>query len=192
MAEAGTFAAGWDDMVLVGTVARAHGIRGQVVVNGETDFPELRFRPGAEVFVRRDGRVEATRVTSCRMQRGRPIIGVEGVGTMTEAEQLTGSELRVPAASLESLPPGSYYRHDLVGCVVKTAAGEQVGIVRAVEGPLAGCRLVVEGSAGEVLIPMAASICVRIDTDAQVIVVDPPAGLLELNQKRGVRTPGGA
>ena len=46
---------------MVGRIARAHGIRGQVIVNPETDFPEERFQPGAELFIERDGRVETAR-----------------------------------------------------------------------------------------------------------------------------------
>ena len=46
----------WDEMALVGRIARAHGIRGQVIVNPETDFPEDRFQPGAELFIERGGR----------------------------------------------------------------------------------------------------------------------------------------
>ena len=46
-------------MALVGRIARPHGIRGQVIVNPETDFPEERFQPGAELFVERGGRHRA-------------------------------------------------------------------------------------------------------------------------------------
>jgi 16S rRNA processing protein RimM len=41
----------WDEMAAVGRIARAHGIRGQVIVSLDTDFPEERFRPGAELFI---------------------------------------------------------------------------------------------------------------------------------------------
>ena len=182
----------WDDMALVGVIARAHGIRGQVIVNAETDFPETRFCPGAELFVRREGRVDAVRVTSSRMQQGRPVIGIEGIASMTEAERLAGCELRVPAASLAPLPAGSFYRHDLVGCVVETVSGQRVGLVRAVEGPQERSRLIVDGAAGEVLIPVAAAICVSIDIAGRKVVVDPPGGLLDLNWRRDARTPGAA
>jgi ribosomal 30S subunit maturation factor RimM len=50
-----------------------------------------------------------------------------------------------------------------------------------VEGTLERSRLVVTGDAGEVLIPLAAEICVGIDTAARQIVVNPPEGLIELN-----------
>src|SRR6185436_2511162 len=61
----------WDEMALVGRVARAHGIRGQVIVNPETDFPEERFQPGAELFIERNGAVEPIRVTTLRYHRHR-------------------------------------------------------------------------------------------------------------------------
>jgi ribosomal 30S subunit maturation factor RimM len=41
----------WQDMAVVGAIARAHGIRGQVIVNAETDFPDQRFTPRAELFI---------------------------------------------------------------------------------------------------------------------------------------------
>src|SRR3954449_7408201 len=77
-------------MALVGWIARAHGIRGQVIVNPETDFPEERFQPGAELFVERGGRVETLTVTTARFHRGRPVIGIAGVETMNDAAGLAG------------------------------------------------------------------------------------------------------
>jgi 16S rRNA processing protein RimM len=174
----------WDDHVLVGRVARAHGNRGQVIVNPETDFLEARFRPGAVLRVMRGGIVEALRVTEVRFQRGRPIVAFEGVATMNEAEAMAGLELRVPSADLEPLPQGVFYRHDLVGCRVETVSGSVVGEVSAVEGDYGASRLVLRRPDGEVLIPLAAHICVRVDTASRLIVIDPPEGLIELNRRR--------
>jgi 16S rRNA processing protein RimM len=172
-------------MALVGRIARAHGIRGQVIVNPDTDFPEERFQPGAKVFVERGGTVEPLTLTTARLQNGRPVIGFEGVETMNDAEALAGLELRVPADWLAPLPDGTYYRHDLIGCRVETRAGEPVGIVQDVEGTAHGSRLVVADGRGDVLIPLASEICVAIDLAARRIVVDPPEGLLDLNTKSG-------
>lgn len=169
-------------MALVGRIARAHGLRGQVIVNVETDFPETRFRPGAELFVERGGKVEPLRVTTVRFQRDRPVIGVEGVETMNDAEALAGCELRVPVASLAELPAGTFYRHDLIGCRVETRDGAVVGLVSDVEGTLAGSRLVIDGAHGEVQIPLVKDICTTIDIGGKRIVIDPPEGLLELNE----------
>jgi 16S rRNA processing protein RimM len=171
----------WDEMAVVGRIARTHGIKGQVIVNLETDFPETRFRPGAEVFVNRGGRVEPLTMTSVRFHRERPVVGLRGVDDMSAAETLAGLELRVPLEWLAPLPEGTFYHHDLVGCSVETRGGSRIGIVKAVEGDLGGSRLVVDTPKGEVLVPLAVDICPTIDPSQKRIVVEPPEGLLDLN-----------
>jgi 16S rRNA processing protein RimM len=175
-----------DDLVLVGRVARAHGNKGQVIVNLETDFPEARFRAGALLFV---GSGEAPRsmcIREVRFHQGRPIIALEGIETMNAAESLAGQELRVPAATRAPLPDGTYYWSDLVGCEVSDMRGVVLGCVTAVEGPMERSHLVVAGPRGDVLIPLAVGICVRVDPGGHRIVVDPPPGLLELNERKTV------
>lgn len=180
----------WDEMAVVGHVARPHGIRGDMVVNPETDFPEERFAPGAELFVKRGATVQRLIVTRARIQRGRPVIGLSGVDDMNGALEYAGLEFRVPVARLIALPPGTFYRHDLAGCQVVTTDGTVVGTVRDVEGAMTGSRLVVQSVDGaEVLIPLASEICVSIEPAERRIVIDPPEGLLELNVtgRRGPR-----
>ena len=168
-------------MALVGQVARAHGNRGEVIVNLETDFPEERFQPGAELFILRAGGVEPLRITAVRFQRGRPVVAVAGVETIDAAERLAGLELRIPPERLAALPAGTFYHHDLIGCRVETRGGAAVGAVQAVEGAAGSRRLVVAGADGEILIPLAGGICTLIDVNAKRIVIDPPEGLLDLN-----------
>jgi 16S rRNA processing protein RimM len=173
----------WDEMVLVGQIARPHGIRGQVIVTPQTDFVEDRFREGATLWTRSDRGDEALTVTSVRVQNGRPVIALEGFATIEDVERLAGLELRVPEGSLQPLPEGAYYVHDLVGCGVETSSGERVGPVRRVEGGAGASVLSVEGPRGEVLIPLAADICIEVDIAGRRIRIDPPDGLLELNEK---------
>ena len=170
-------------MALVGRIARTHGIRGQVIVNPDTDFPHERFHPGAQLFVRRGDATGMLTVTSVRFHGGRPILGIAGIDTVDDAAALAGLELRVPADRLPALPPGTFYRHDLIGCRVETPAGELVGVVERVEGAVEGSRLVLTGHDGsEVLIPLVTAICPVIDPAGKRIVVDPPPGLLEANR----------
>ena len=58
-----------------------------------------------------------------------------------------------------------------------------VGVVTDVEGTMAGSRLVIDGASGEVLVPLATEICPEIDTAGKRIVIDPPAGLVDLNRR---------
>ena len=170
-------------MALVGRIARPHGVRGQVIVNLDTDFPDERFRTGGELFVIRGGAVAGLRITSVRFHQGRPVVGIDGVNDMTSARALAGAELRVPRDWLSPLPQGTFYRHDLTGCEVQAADGTRIGTVTDVQGTLGGSRLVVQTSDGELLVPLAAAICTAIDLDAKRIVIEPPAGLLELNRR---------
>jgi 16S rRNA processing protein RimM len=171
-----------EDLLLVGRVARAHGNRGQVIVNLETDFPEERFKAGTVLLVGSSGTPQPRRIRDVRFHQGRPIISFEGVETIGEAEALAGAELRVEASALGPLPEHTFYRHDLVGCEVRDTRERVIGRVVGVDGPMERSCLVVVGERGEVLIPLVADICVRVDPRASRIVVDPPAGLIELNE----------
>ncbi len=172
-------------MAVVGRVARVHGLRGDVIINPETDFPESRFRPGGVVYRRAGGDgAEALRVVTFRVHRGRPIVRFEGIDSIDQAEPLAGLELRVPVASLETLPADRFYHHDLTGCRVETRSGEVVGQVDHVEGQSGTSQLSVATAEGEVLVPLAAGICVTIDVGRKLIVIEPPPGLLELNRRK--------
>jgi 16S rRNA processing protein RimM len=176
--------AAWDEMVTVGRVARPHGLRGDVVINPETDFVEERFAPGATVWTRSERGEEALTIVAARIQGGRPIVGLEGFTRVEDVERLSGLELRVPEAALQPLAPHTYYQHQLVGCVVETLSGETVGTVARVDGGIGTSLLAVEGARGEVLVPLTQAICVGIDVAARRIRIDPPEGLLELNESR--------
>jgi 16S rRNA processing protein RimM len=174
-------------MVLVGRIARTHGLRGHVIVNPETDFPDARFRVGSVVWTRSGGAEQALTISAVRFQQGRPVIAFDGLETIDEVEPLVGQELRVPEDILQPLEAGQYYEHQLVGCMVETVAGEPVGAVAKVEGGTGGKRLVIDGTRGEIQIPFAVDICVDVDVPGRRIRIDPPDGLLELNETKKSR-----
>ena len=105
---------------------------------------------------------------------------------MTDAEKLVGLDVQIPLSERMQLPGGSYYISDLVGCEVREQGGEKIGIVRDVQsiGEAAAGTPILEvdmSDGGELLIPLAQEICVRVDTNARVIEVVLPQGLRELN-----------
>jgi len=169
------------ELLLVGRVARAHGNKGQVIVNPETDFPGDRFAEGNVLVVDHGGQQVERRIVSVRFQQGRPIVALDGVATMNDAEALAGAELKVPAETLAPLPGGTFYRHDLVGCEVRTKDGQVVGMVTRIEGPVERSLLVVAGKLGEVMIPMVQGIVTSVDIGTRRVVVDPPDGLIDVN-----------
>jgi 16S rRNA processing protein RimM len=176
--------ADWDQMAVVGRIARPHGLRGDVVVNPETDFVEERFRVGATLWTRSMRGDQALTVGAVRLQNGRAVIRFDGFERIEDVEWLPGLELRVPEETLQPLAAHTYYQHQLVGCAVDTVRGEAVGEVTRVEGGVSGSLLVVNGSRGEILVPLTQAICVEVDVAAKRIRIDPPEGLLELNDSR--------
>lgn len=182
----------WDAMVTVGRIVRPQGRRGEVVVVPDTDFGEERFRPGAELWAARAGEVTRVAIVTSWPHQGRWVLGLAGVGSIDEAEAWRGVELRVPADGLHTLGDGAFYVHDLLGCRVETTTGAPVGDVARVDLGNGTPLLVVTGLGAkapdvqedvhhEVLVPLAESICRRVDVGAKLIVIDPPAGLIDLN-----------
>jgi 16S rRNA processing protein RimM len=169
-------------MVLVGRVARPHGLRGDVVVNPETDFVEERFAVGSVLWTRLAGTVESLTVARARLAGRRPVVGFAGADTVPDAERLAGAELRVPEEALVPLEPGAYYLHQLVGCRVETEGGDVVGEVARVDGGTGASLLVVNGPRGEVLVPFAASLCPVVDVSGRRIQIAAIEGLLEANE----------
>ena len=169
-------------MVTVGRIVRPHGIKGAVIVEATSDFAAERFTPGSELQWQRLGEAAPVRVVEGRLHQGRWIVMLEGVTSMNDAETLRGLELKVPADERKALRAGEYYIHDLEGCEVVTESGDAVGRVSSVNLTVGTPVLVVEGKAGEVMIPLAEEICRVVDPAAKRIVIDPPAGLIDLNQ----------
>jgi 16S rRNA processing protein RimM len=172
-------ATGWDDLILVGVVARTHGTGGQVIVNPYSDFVEDRFAVGEQLAARlADGTRLQCEVASFRMHQGRPIIGLAGVASIDEAERFVGAELKIDPAAQHELPEGHYYHQQLIGCEVVAEDGSPVGRVVAVAGE-GQSRLVVDGPGRRFEIPLADELC-SVDIAARRIVIRPPEGLLDL------------
>jgi len=178
----------WDDYVQVGLVTRPHGLRGEVLIRPDTDFPDERFAVGAEVFVRVGGTIRALTIATSRTHRGCPLVAFEGRPTLDDVEDLAGADVRMPEGALRPLPEGEYYWYQLVGAPVVTTDGQEVGAVARVEPNGGAAMLVVAGPSGEVLVPMAPAICITLTPER--IVVQAPEGLIELNRPTESRREG--
>jgi 16S rRNA processing protein RimM len=167
-------------LLLVGRIARPHGIRGQVVVNPETDFMEDRFKAGQVLKIGPPERARDYAILEVRFHQGRPIVRLEGIETMNDAEPLAGADIWLPESAVDPLPERTFYRHDLIGCAVQDTTGAVLGVVTGVEGTLDRSYLVIDGY---VMIPLVEGICVAVDIAARRVTVDPPDGLLDVNTR---------
>jgi 16S rRNA processing protein RimM len=166
------------DMITIGLIVRPHGIRGEVVVQSQTDFGSERFVKDSTVWL--DG-AETRTIVSSREHAGRWLIGLSGVTSVNDAETLRGRLLQIPAADIHALEAGRFFVHDLIGCRVEMTSGAPVGPVIRVDEMGGRSLLVVATTRGEALVPLAETICREVDVAAKRIVIDPPPGLIDLN-----------
>jgi 16S rRNA processing protein RimM len=171
-----------EDFVLVGVVARTHGLRGDVIVNPETDFPDERFAVGARLVATLGGAPATLTIVEARVHQGRPLVRFEGYSTCDEARSLAQQPLWIREQDRAPLPAGWFYHADLVGCIVETADGTRVGTVSRVDELGGGPLLAVGEEPRVVLIPLVDPICRVLDPPNRRIVIDPPEGLLDLNR----------
>ena len=175
------------DWAVIGRLGHARGLRGELL--GRANYGAehclwvksvaLRL-PGGELA----GGGALFDVESIRDYKDGLIYKFRQIGSRTEAEAVEQAEVLVKESQRPALEDGAYYLSDLLGCrVEERATGRLVGEVAAWQefgGPVV---LEVKTGAGMVLIPLVDAICVEIDTAAKRIRIDPPEGLLELNEE---------
>jgi len=166
--------------VLVGIVSRAHGLRGELVVEPLSDRPE-RFAPGAELeLVDRHGNRRPIRVQRSRPHGGVLRVAFEGVADRDAAEALRGAQLEIARELVPPAAAGEYYHFELVGCrCVDEREGELGEVVELVESPAGLLLLVARPGGGKVLLPFVESFLVGVDREARRIDWRLPEGLIE-------------
>ncbi|HWG65448.1 MAG TPA: ribosome maturation factor RimM [Streptosporangiaceae bacterium] len=166
--------------LVVGRIARPHGVRGEVVVDVHTDDPGIRFTVGS-VLTTDPPQAGPLTVDAVRWHSGRLLIVFAGIADRTQADDLRGVWLTLDSAQAgEPEDPDEFNDHDLIGLAVVTTAGEPVGQVTDVRHH--GQDLLVIGSDG-LLVPFVRDIVPEIDLPARRMVIDPPPGLLELGSE---------
>jgi 16S rRNA processing protein RimM len=167
--------------LVVGRIGRAHGIRGDVLVDVRTDDPELRFAVGS-VLATDPAAAGPVTIERSRWHSGKLLLAFEGFGDRTAVERLRGVRLVIDSSELAPLDdPDEFHDHELVGLAVFTTGGEKLGEITEVIHSAAGELLAIRrGEGGEALIPFIREFVPEVDVPGGRVVVDPPPGLLEL------------
>jgi len=168
------------ELVVIARAVKPRGLKGEIVAELLTDFPE-RFEDVDElVLVSPRGERTVKRLEDYWFQNDRVVLKLSGYDDVDAAKELVGFEFAVPESERVSLPADHYYDWELEGCTVKVGA-ESIGQVNSVLKTGGAEILVVTDNSGkERLIPLADSIVVEVDPVQKTIVVDPPEGLLDL------------
>ncbi len=168
-----------EDLVAIANIVRTRGLKGEVVADMLTDFPE-RFESLVDVIgVRENGERLELKIEKFWFQNDRVILKFVGFDTIESGETLRNVEICVPESDVVELDEDEYFDWELAGCKVETIEGTEIGEVRELMRTGGTELLVVAGGSKEYLIPFAETICVEVDIENKLIRIDPPEGLLE-------------
>jgi 16S rRNA processing protein RimM len=163
--------------IAIGRIVRPHGVRGELLVEVLTDFPE-RFNHMELVYLGDADKAEAWPVRAARWHKDRVLLSLEGCQDRTSAEQLRGLLVQIPIEEAMLLPEDEYYPHQLMGLEVRTVEGEELGRISDIMFTNANEVYVVTGRRGQILLPAIADVVKQVDLEAGRLVVEIIEGLL--------------
>jgi len=167
--------------VVVARIGKAHGLRGEVTVQVLTGAPDERFVPGA-TFVTEPAASGPLVLRSARDNNGILLLGFENTDDRSGAEALRGIKLLADILTGDG-DEEAWYERDLVGLKAVTVDGVEVGEVTALESRQAQDLLVLRLTGGrQARIPFVTAIVPEVDIEGGRVVLDPPAGLLDLDE----------
>jgi len=171
------------EWVLLATIRRARGIRGEVAAQ-PVGSPIERFTPGLRVSLVRDERaVRTVEIEHAWEREGVLVLKFAGLDTRNDAEELPGLEVCVPFEERRPAPEGEYYFADLIGCRVETPDGRVLGEVADVHEYGAAPLLEVREGNRELLVPFTEAFYKVVDVSGRRIVTEIPEGLEDLDRK---------
>jgi 16S rRNA processing protein RimM len=176
------------EFIIVGRVRKAHGIRGEVVVEVITDEPDAVFASGRRVFAGTavgdlaPNRLELHIGTTRPFNEGL-LVGFAEVPDRNAAETWRGRYLLLPVDELPEPTENEVYLHDLVGMRVELSDGQPVGTVEEIyelpQGLAIDVRRAAPRDAETIMLLYDERTVASVNKTERVIVVTPPEGLLE-------------
>ena len=163
----------------VGTLRRSHGIRGDIVLDVLTDFPE-RLEPGTLIYV--GDKKQPLKITRRRPHNEGLILGLEGISNSEQAAKYSAKTSYVPAENRPALPEGEYYHHQILGLKVVDENGVDLGILTEIIETGANDVYVVtkeDRVVRDVLIPALKHVLLDVNLETRIMKVHLLPGLLE-------------
>ena len=165
--------------VPLGEIVATHGIEGWLKLRPYNPQSPTLFSTQT-IFLEKDGIRSPHRLQAIKPHKSHLLVRLYGVEGINEAKKWIGATVSVPEAQLPPLAPGEYYYYQAVGLEVFDTNGARIGIIERIWSKPGGDLYVVKGDAQEHLIPVTKEIIERIDLATGKMIINPPAGLLEL------------
>jgi 16S rRNA processing protein RimM len=154
------------EFLAVGRVLRPHGVRGDLLLDSLTDFPE--HLAEVDTVYLGDAAVPHP-LAAARVHRSQVILRLGDCADRDCADQYRGQLVQIKAEAAAPLPPGRYYHHQLIGCRVVSDEGEELGELVDILETGANDVYVVATPDGELLLPAIKSVILNIDVEAKKV-----------------------
>src|ERR1051325_10098299 len=154
-----------EDLIVVAHIVKVRGLRGEVVADLLTDFPDRFAQLTSLIAISPEGTRRSLQIEEQWFHGDRLVMKFAGFDRIEEAKELVDYELAVPVEDRIELPAGTFYEWELIGCRVQALAGTHIGEVAGImhTGGVEMLKVVVDESGRDRLIPMADDIVVEID-----------------------------
>lgn len=165
----------------VGKLVNTHGIRGEVKVIAQTDFPEERFKQGSSLTLFDPEGKESIPVTveTARLHKNSYILKFKQFQDINEVERMKGWSLKINKDQLLELPEHEFYYYEIIGCQVVTEEGEAIGSITEILSPGANDVWVVQPPKGKpVYIPYIEDVVKQVDVANKRVVIHLMEGLI--------------
>ena len=163
----------------VGTIVNTHGIRGELRVVAETDFPKQRFKKGSQLALFKNDQdqkpIGTITINSARQHKGFILITLAGYDNINDVLKYKGLILKVAEENLsdDDLDAGQYYYHQIIGLNVVTEDGEQLGTIKEIMSPGANdVWVVARPGKDDLLLPVIEQVVKKIDLPAGQVIVE--------------------
>lgn len=167
---------GEPEYLVVGFLRRPHGVKGEMLMDVHTDFPE-RLKTGMTVFV--GEQYQSMVIASRRSHANGLLIRFRGIKTPEEAGLNRNTWVYVPTADRPELPEGEYYHHQLIGLKIVTDEGQDIGFLEDILETGANDVYVVRDANGnEVLLPAIPPVILNVDLADRLMRVHLLNGLI--------------
>ncbi|MCG7312175.1 ribosome maturation factor RimM [Priestia flexa] len=166
----------------VGKIVNTHGIKGEVRIISTTDFADERYEVGNKLYLFQEKQTEPVEVVVAthRKHKNFDLVSFEGYPNVNDVEKFKNSMVKVSEDQLSDLEDGEFYFHEIIGCIVKTEEGQELGKIKEILVPGANDVWVVKGKDGkEILIPYIDAVVQEIDVENKEIIITVMEGLLD-------------
>lgn len=165
----------------IGKIVNTQGLKGELRVIADTDFPAERFAKGKTVYVTANqpqAKQEQLTIIASRPHKSFILVTFAGLTDINLVEKYKGSELFVTEAEQQPLPEGQYYYHQIIGLHVIDETGTDIGTIKEIMAPGANDVWVVKRAGkSDLLLPVIDQVVKSVDVDAGQVHIEMMAGL---------------